>query len=142
MTPSSSNERSTGTTPAIEEEMTLAAGSADGLDDPSLLTPLDADRAAQTLAQAGFVTESGEPPTAQDLTVDQGELAHVTEAAQLMTLGYAGTLRALHIEPAIGDAAAWTEVVVALRRFADESGARFLSDDEFNADMDEDEDER
>lgn len=140
MTPSSSNEQSTGT-PAVEEEMTLAAGSADGLDDPSLLTPLDADRAAQTLAQAGFVAESGQPLTAQDLTVDQGEFAHVTEAAQLQSLGYAGTLRALHIEPTMGDAAAWTEVVVALRRFADESGARFLSDDEFNADMDEDEDE-
>jgi hypothetical protein len=37
---------------------------------------------------------------------------------------------------ASGDAASWTEVVVALRRFAHESGARFLSDDEFNADMD------
>jgi hypothetical protein len=116
------------------EEMTLADGPSEGLESLGLLTPLDHAEAAAALNDAGFRGAAGfiKP---DELGADETAFGHVEAAGEVVSVAHKGVLRALHLEPGDGSEVAWRRAVDRLTRFAEVSGARFVPDDQFDAQM-------
>jgi hypothetical protein len=115
----------------VGEDMTLAAGPAEGLEVPAMLDPLDGAEVAQAVTAAGFVGPTGRAVLPGDLVGEDVQLGHRDDAALLQVLSWEGTVRALHLEPGNPDAAGWARIVSALGELAARRGARFVPDDAF-----------
>jgi hypothetical protein len=111
--------------------MTLVDGPGEGLERLELLAPLDHVDAAAALNDAGFRGERGFV-TPGELGADEATFGHVESAGEAVSVAHEGVLRALHLEPANGPEAAWRHVVDRLARFAADSGARFVPDDQLD----------
>lgn len=119
---------------AVGEEMILARGPAEGLEDPSLLKPLDAEEVMRALWMAGFRLEDGSRPRVEDVLTDGAEFAHPAGQAQVSMLVHAGKLRAVHLEPAVLDEFEWSQMLGPFRRAAKKLRARFATAVDFEAD--------
>jgi hypothetical protein len=107
------------------EDLILAKGPGEGLEEPRLLEPLPADRVLAALREGGFTDL-----TVQDL-LDEADVAHPGDVAHLMTLAHRGTLRALHLQPVDPDEDSWVGLVAPLRMLAVELGANLVPEGDY-----------
>jgi hypothetical protein len=116
---------------AYGAEMTFGIGPDDGveIDKHGLMTPLPADRVAETLRRAGFTNSHGAEVTTSDLLVADARFAAVDngdDLAQIILGLHEGTVRAIFIEGLAASKEEWEVLVEPFTALAAALGARFV----------------
>lgn len=108
-----------------EDDLVLAGGPGEGLDDPRLLVPLPPGRVAAALRAGGFAGLR-----ALDLRRED-EWDHPDGVAHLMSAVHRGRLRAIHLERVDPTEESWERVVAPLRALAAELGVHLVPEGEY-----------
>lgn len=117
-------------------QLVVMRGPGAGLEDPSLLRPLDEGLVAAALGELGFMIE-GRVPVAADLSVDEATfVVDVPDVwtAEVSVAAHGGRLRLVDLDQAVATPEQWDVVVKRLRRLARRLWARLGEPDELDTD--------
>lgn len=99
--------------------------------------PLPEHDIAAALTDLGFTYPDGAPITVTALQDEHGEFLHNDQVAFVETIGAAGRLRAVSVDPLDCSERQWEAIVTRFAEISTTHGLRFATEDEFSADRDD-----